>query len=217
MDRSVSPLRILVTLAPLAMVAAAVRLSDGLPALVAFALATILVVGRDRRAFRRETMLRSASVTDPLTGLLNRRGLAEEVAANAGTPSALLFVDLDRFKAVNDALGHAGGDDLLVRVAGALAGPNRLAARVGGDEFAVILCGIAPGDVAEAVDDIRLAIQAAVPIAAPGAGLTASVGAVAYPDGLTDLPRALARAGAGLAAAKRAGRDRSVVEVAGAA
>ena len=217
MDRPVSPLRILVALAPLAVVAVGVRLADGLPALAALALAAALVVARERRMLRRETSLRHASATDPLTGLLNRRGLADAVSANAGTPSALLFVDLDRFKAVNDALGHAGGDDLLVRVAGALAGPNRLAARVGGDEFAVVLCGIAPGDVAEAVDDIRLAIHAAVPPAAAGAGLTASVGAVVYPDGLTDLSRALARAGAGLAAAKRAGRDRSVVEVAGAA
>ena len=91
--------------------------------------------------------------TDALTGLLNRRGFferAEEAFRQAdvrGLPVALMMVDVDRFKEANDALGHAFGDDLLRHIAQsideAVAGssPHTVVARIGGDEFAVLLAG----------------------------------------------------------------------------
>ncbi|MGY2065775.1 putative bifunctional diguanylate cyclase/phosphodiesterase [Blastococcus sp. SYSU DS0619] len=91
---------------------------------------------------------RREALTDELTGLANRRAVlrrVEELSAD-GTPLALALLDLDKFKEVNDALGHAAGDDLLTMVADRLAAalrPGDLLGRLGGDEFAVL----APLDV----------------------------------------------------------------------
>ncbi|GGI06190.1 putative bifunctional diguanylate cyclase/phosphodiesterase [Egicoccus halophilus] len=84
------------------------------------------------------------SLHDGLTGLANRTLLADRVHAHlaAGRPGALCLLDLDRFKEVNDTLGHAVGDDLLVRVAERLRdaiGDQGIAARIGGDEFVLLL------------------------------------------------------------------------------
>ena len=80
---------------------------------------------------------------DALTGLSNRTVLAQRAgAALAHGEAALLFVDLDRFKLVNDSLGHATGDELLVAVGRRLTGsvpPDGLVARIGGDEFVVLV------------------------------------------------------------------------------
>lgn len=86
--------------------------------------------------------------TDPLTGLLNRRGFEEELgrtlalAKRHGETGVLVYLDLDRFKAINDIHGHAAGDAVLRRVGHTLAGAVRRAdavARLGGDEFAIVL------------------------------------------------------------------------------
>jgi diguanylate cyclase (GGDEF)-like protein/PAS domain S-box-containing protein len=93
--------------------------------------------------------LRELAVRDPLTGLANRAGLADDLegaqlrAADAGKHVAVLYVDLDGFKQVNDTDGHRAGDQLLVEVGGRLVNllrPHDTAARVGGDEF-VVCCG----------------------------------------------------------------------------
>ncbi|MDB5045064.1 MAG: putative Diguanylate cyclase/phosphodiesterase [Deinococcus sp.] len=85
---------------------------------------------------------------DELTGLPNRRGLLRTLARTVpealerGTPVAVLYLDLDRFKRLNDTLGHAAGDELLRQVAariGQACGPNDQAARLGGDEFVIVL------------------------------------------------------------------------------
>jgi len=99
----------------------------------------------------REQLSWSAS-HDELTGLVNRREfelrLAEEIGTRAGAePAAALFIDLDRFKAVNDSSGHAAGDVLLKDIAAILLGRARAhdtVARIGGDEFAVLLRGCDP-------------------------------------------------------------------------
>ncbi len=105
------------------------------------------VTDRQRAAER----IAELATFDALTGLVNRRvihkALAEALAATpSGQPTVLLFVDLDRFKAVNDSLGHAAGDRLLAEVAMRLreriaveAGQGALVGRLGGDEFAVLL------------------------------------------------------------------------------
>ncbi len=130
---------------------------------------------------------------DPLTGLPNRALFLDRLdaviargAALPGTPGgAVLFIDLDRFKLVNDSLGHAAGDAFLIAIAGRLAavtaaaGEGHLLARLGGDEFIVLLDGVA--DPAEARAFAQALLDAlAAPIAVPGATLhaTASVGIV---------------------------------------
>lgn len=88
---------------------------------------------------------------DPLTGLLNRRGLEEAYAGwgvRAQGPGTLLVLDIDHFKALNDAQGHAAGDRSLQRLAAALrevSAPGDIVGRLGGDEFMLLLTG--PGDV----------------------------------------------------------------------
>ena len=115
-----------------------------------------LVQGQRNAALRRE---RQAAVTDPLTGLVNRRGLTERIerllaaAEDAAPPFGLLLVDLDRFREVNDTLGHVSGDRLLSeigsRLSGALSEVDTIA-RLGGDEFAVLLPAVGDLDTAVA-------------------------------------------------------------------
>jgi two-component system cell cycle response regulator len=158
-----------------------------------------------------------ASRRDPLTGLPNRRAFEEELAreaaraSRAGAPLAVVMLDVDRFKAVNDGHGHAAGDEVLRAVAARAAAAIRagdLLARVGGEEFAILLPAADLPRAAEAAERIR-ATLAARRIEAGGTSLTvtASLGCAALAPGET--PEALvARADARLYAAKEAGRNR---------
>ncbi len=150
---------------------------------------------RDRAAGYLERLERLA-VTDPLTRLANRRGVEEGVEAviaradATGTAAALLFCDLDGFKAVNDRHGHGVGDALLVAVAERLRGRLRehdLLARPGGDEFLVVLPGLVPAtaaaDAARVAED--LAAELAAPLVLPDGrrvAVGASVGVALHPD-----------------------------------
>ncbi len=87
-------------------------------------------------AHRSAEEARHFATHDPLTGLLNRRGLADAWPGLA--PTALLLLDLDGFKPINDRVGHAAGDQVLRVVAGRLSGTRAVAARLGGDEFVVV-------------------------------------------------------------------------------
>lgn len=106
----------------------------------------IAVLKDDREKLRRLAERESALArTDSNTGLPNGRAFREraEVELRRGTPLAVLYIDLDNFKAFNDRLGHAAGDDILCEVARILresVDEDDLAARIGGDEFAVLLC-----------------------------------------------------------------------------
>ncbi|MGY2128270.1 EAL domain-containing protein [Blastococcus sp. SYSU DS0617] len=132
--------------------------------------------------------------TDPLTGLPNRRRLEEQVEAavwdaRSGSDTvALLFVDLDGFKAVNDELGHAAGDEVLQSVARTLRGRLRradLLARLGGDEFLVALTGLAPDSAAvearRVADGLAAALGAPIEVAGRSVMVGASVGVAVYP------------------------------------
>jgi diguanylate cyclase (GGDEF)-like protein len=155
--------------------------------------------------------------TDPLTGLPNRRRfdqVARDLAGRrrAGDRAGLLMIDLDHFKRLNDELGHPAGDRVLVAVARAIAGSVRdvdLPARVGGEEFAVILRD--PSGAAEVAERLRAAI-AAIDLSAHGIpGITASVGVAVATDPEEQVAALVRRADDALLRAKRDGRDRVVV------
>jgi diguanylate cyclase (GGDEF)-like protein/PAS domain S-box-containing protein len=159
-----------------------------------------------------QAALLRASRTDPLTGLLNRRAFEEEMAtrlgrpANADAPGALLAVDLDNFKPVNDRHGHERGDAALQAVAASLVErtrPGDLVARLGGDEFAIWLERIdAAAAASRAGELIDCAARLAEFSAGPDAPLGLSVG-IAVRRGETDLPALAARADAEMYATKR--------------
>jgi diguanylate cyclase (GGDEF)-like protein len=174
---------------------------------------------------RKEDLLEALSVTDPLTGLANRRRLlaafADELnrSARYGTPLALLLVDLDRLKEINDRRGHAQGDRALQLVADSLRQSCRatdLAARTGGDEFLVLAVNTSASEALALAHRICATVRrngvAAVESerSVPG-GLTVSIGVADLED--ITLPTFVslhAAADAALYAAKAAGRDRAL-------
>lgn len=96
------------------------------------------------RAMRRQEQLEQQAWLDPLTQVYNRRGAAVQVARHRGENGAMLFFDIDNFKALNDCYGHLGGDAVLlhlVEILRAGLGPEDVAARMGGDEFMLYLIG----------------------------------------------------------------------------
>ena len=107
----------------------------------------VVALGVDVTEQRRaEALLRHQAQTDPLTGLLNRAAfeamLPDHLDLESGLGCGLLFCDLDGFKAINDTMGHAAGDAVLLEIARRLSGTVRggdLVARLGGDEFVVLL------------------------------------------------------------------------------
>ncbi|MCG8927192.1 EAL domain-containing protein [Lentzea sp. CC55] len=161
-----------------------------------------------------DELLRMAE-QDPLTGLPNRRALTralERELANNGS-GALLVLDLDNFKDVNDLRGHAVGDRVMRMLASALQSRlgDRLIARLGGDEFAVVLPGASPKDASEVADGLRDAV-AGFPLAGTGtpARITVSTGLAEFGPG-DSWELVLANADLALYASKAAGRDRVTV------
>jgi diguanylate cyclase (GGDEF)-like protein/PAS domain S-box-containing protein len=149
---------------------------------------------------------------DALTGLANRTLFADRIehalrtVGRTGGRGALLMMDLDRFKEVNDSLGHAAGDELLVEVGQRLATVVRAydtVARLGGDEFGLLLPDIdVPGDVVSVVERIRVAMED--PIAVQGLPLSveASIGVAVFPDDGDDADTLLRRADVAMYEAK---------------
>jgi diguanylate cyclase (GGDEF)-like protein len=149
---------------------------------------------------------------DPLTGLGNRTKFRSEIDATRalGGQSALLYLDLDGFKSINDTLGHDAGDEVLCAVAGRLAAtirPGDSLARLGGDEFAVLLAGI--GDAGEA-GEVAERLRAAIGVPCQVAGRTACVGAsigVALADNHLSADELLASADLAMYAGKHGGKN----------
>ena len=153
---------------------------------------------------------------DPLTGLRNRRKLHESIdaaVAEAGeSGAALLVCDIDNFKRINDVLGYDTGDKVLCEVASVLAAarPDRgVAARLGGEEFALLLPHVREDDALSAAEGLRARIAAHV--ARVPWGVTVSVGVAVSRPALDTAEAMLRAAGRALVAAKRLGRDRAVV------
>lgn len=154
---------------------------------------------------------RRAAETDPLTGLLNRRGFDARVAE--GAPGAMLMLDIDGFKAVNDRYGHGVGDTVLRDAAVILSSALRrrdVLARLGGEEFGVFLPGLTIGDAREAAERLRSAV--AGQLRAEVEPVTMSVGVAIARPGLSR-EALIAEADRGLYAAKRGGRNRVCMAV----
>ena len=131
---------------------------------------------------------RDLSERDPLTGLYNRRFFNDELGRRLarGGSGALLLIDLDGFKAINDTFGHDTGDQALVEVAntiGACMRAEDVVARIGGDEFAVVLGRIDRGGVRAAVDKLCRAIEALALLPGDSQGMSASIGAALFTRG----------------------------------
>ncbi|MCA9544930.1 MAG: GGDEF domain-containing protein [Myxococcales bacterium] len=170
--------------------------------LVLVVVAVVMEGGRRWIAVALWRLERQARV-DHLTGLTNRRVFDAALAAQGVAPAALLLVDLDGFKQVNDGRGHAAGDEALRRVAALLASSTRdqdVVSRVGGDEFSAILAN------ADAQTACAVACRLLDAVRASDLGVTCSVGIAVGAGG--DLRGALPRADRALYRAKALGGDR---------
>ncbi|GAA2724925.1 putative bifunctional diguanylate cyclase/phosphodiesterase [Cellulomonas aerilata] len=160
---------------------------------------------------RRLAAARLEARTDELTGLPNRRSYLESVQAalHAGDPVTVMIVDLDRFKQVNDSLGHAVGDDLLQvlgrRMAARVGSDRTLVARLGGDEFAVLTREGAEADAYAVAEQLRGVIAEPVELGGLVLRVDSSVGLAHAPRDGTTWEALLARADAAMYAAKRGG------------
>ncbi len=169
-----------------------------------------------------EHALTQQTFTDQLTGLPNRTLLHDRteqaltLAARHAYTAALLLIDLDRFKEVNDTLGHHYGDVLLQQMAqrlGTVLRDSDTVARLGGDEFAVLLPQIATIDDAIAVaEKIRIAIEAPFLVEGLSMDVDASIGLAAYPHHAANADELLQRADVAMYAAKAAHLDFVVYE-----
>ncbi len=167
-----------------------------------------------------ERRLEQLAYSDPLTGLANRalfkRRLASliEGCALEDRSGALLLIDLDRFKEVNDSLGHAAGDELLMRVAALLRdelGPRAFIARLGGDEFAVLAEGSGMSDAAltALADRLIVRLSGAMDLTEGEAFVGATIGIARLPEHGATAETAARNADLALYTAKEAGRGRA--------
>ena len=190
---------------------AAISQTMGSVVLIALALVLLLIMMRDMTV---ELVTRSE--TDPLSGALNRRGFqarAEPMLAEArqsGIPITLVIIDIDRFKAINDAFGHAMGDLIISDLASMLltwVEEGELVARLGGDEFALLLAGRSLKEACELAEGIRKTVSTQLPARlGQSKAVTACLGVAELqaPGQLSDLMR---RSDLALYRAKAQGRN----------
>ncbi|QYF95227.1 diguanylate cyclase [Massilia sp. PAMC28688] len=169
---------------------------------------------------RLQAQLNEQAVRDPLTGLFNRRYLETIVphelarCARDGSSMALIMIDIDHFKAVNDRYGHQGGDEVLKALAGLLIDSVRasdVACRFGGEEFLLLLPNMAATGAAERAEEWRTAFAAmAVPSNGEHIRATLSMGVAIHPHDGADLHALVRAADLALYRAKAEGRNRVV-------
>jgi diguanylate cyclase (GGDEF)-like protein len=167
---------------------------------------------RDKDAANRR--LREMAETDPLTGVANRRHFMQRIVTLRG-PAALLLLDIDHFKAINDEFGHEAGDRVLIEFAGLVQDILRerdLLARLGGEEFAIILENAHIKDAWSIAERVRTRVeQHVVSLSERAARVTVSVGVATVPLGAAKIDAAalLRQADAALYVAKNEGRNRT--------
>jgi diguanylate cyclase (GGDEF)-like protein/PAS domain S-box-containing protein len=165
-----------------------------------------------------EERLTRLALADPLTGLANRAAMTQEIELRLASDASvtLLFLDLDRFKVVNDSLGHSAGDEILRTVAGRLSGACRdgdIVSRLGGDEFVIIASGLDEQGAVRLADRVQQVLSAPVGVAGHELVVSASVGIVVAQPGESehDAETLLQGADVSMYRAKAKGRARSVV------
>lgn len=160
--------------------------------------------------------------TDPLTELLNRRGMREAIELHSrrserdGAPVSAILIDIDDFKSINDSLGHSRGDRVIRSVAEMVRGslrPTDVAARIGGDEFVALLPGATLSDASTVANRIS---QAVGELAGQGDGVevTVSIGVASVKPGTSSITDLLTRTEMLLRDSKQAGKNTVTVEVA---
>jgi diguanylate cyclase (GGDEF)-like protein len=194
------------------------------PVLVVFVVAPLLLL---HRYLLLKQQLQVAAVTDEKTGLLNTTGWHESAVREhartqrrAASGYAVLMIDLDHFKRINDTYGHLTGDDVLAAVAVAITGSVRqgdTVGRFGGEEFVVLLPGIGRADVLAIAERVRVAVGELDVAISTGSGtvrvngLSVSIGVARHPDAGPTLDDVLRSADAALYRAKEAGRNQVAV------
>jgi len=181
-------------------------------ALILLFVLLIPVLSRTSRRLRAYVAeIRYQARHDALTGLSNREALHENVAAAlreqpAGEHVAVLLIDLDRFKDVNDSLGHDAGDELLRDVSARLlaAAGEAQVSRLGGDEFAVVVSRTTPQDAVALGHSLRRAIEAPAAIRGIPVAVDASIGVALAPDDGADVGQLVRRADVAMYGAKQA-------------
>ncbi len=171
----------------------------------------------EREVERLQERLREQSTHDALTGLHNRRHLEETLqrtllqSRRDGRPVSVIMADLDHFKSVNDRLGHPAGDEVL-RVFGAqlkrAARADDVCCRYGGEEFLIVLPGLAANQAADRAEQVRCALAAElIPHQGSDIAVSASFGVATFPLNADTADELIASADEALYAAKRAGRN----------
>lgn len=165
--------------------------------------------------FRRQSeQLTHEAMTDPLTGLMNRRTFEDTIRRwiDQRVPFAILVLDIDKFKVINDTYGHQTGDVVLKQVAGIIqAGvtPQDVSSRFGGEEFVVLLRNLEPSEAFPKAEEIRESVEQAVLII--DHPVTLSIGVALYPQHSSTATELFHLADNALYLAKEGGRNRTVM------
>ncbi len=166
-----------------------------------------------------ESRYKSLAYLDALTGVANRRSILDQIArhraSDANSPCALLYLDLDRFKAINDEFGHEFGDLLLLAFVARVTACLRqgdLLGRIGGDEFIVFLRDTSPTAALTLAERLCCALQESWQLQGVTLRTTSSIGIARCTDASLSVHELIRRADAALYQAKRAGRARVVLD-----